>query len=258
MTDTHSHLNDPKFAGDLDEVVKRAVDRGVRRINVVGYDVPSSVRAVEIAEGFPEVWAVVGLHPYEAERYSDEDLKKLRSLLTHPKVVAIGEIGLDYYRGPADRRVQRELFVRQIEMARETSFPVVLHVRDSFEDVVSVISDFPEVRFVFHSFSGGEREMEKVLPQKNWYVSFSGMLTFLAHVRRAAAIAPRDRTFVETDAPYLAPVPMRGKRNEPAYVKFTLERLAKVWGMGYAEAEKITDGNAERFFLFRKQGIGST
>jgi len=258
MTDTHSHLNDPKFAEDLEDVVRRAVEWGVKRINVVGYDVPSSVRAVEIAERFPEVWAVVGLHPYEAERYSEEDLNRIRSLLTHPKVVAVGEIGLDYYRGPEDKRAQRELFVRQIEMAGEASFPVVLHVRDSFEDVVSIISDFPDVPFVFHSFSGDERDMERILPRENWYVSFSGMLTFLAHVRRAAEVAPKDRTFVETDAPYLAPVPKRGRRNEPAYVKFTLERLAKVWGTEYGEAERITDENAERFFLFRKQGIGST
>jgi len=143
-------------------------------------------------------------------------------------------------------------------MAGEASFPVVLHVRDSFEDVVSIISDFPDVPFVFHSFSGDERDMERILPRENWYVSFSGMLTFLAHVRRAAEVAPKDRTFVETDAPYLAPVPKRGRRNEPAYVKFTLERLAKVWGTEYGEAERITDENAERFFLFRKQGIGST
>ncbi len=257
MTDTHSHLNDPRFAEDLEEVVKRAVEWGVKRINVVGYDLPSSRRAVEIAEQFPEVWAVVGLHPYEAERYGEEDLKGIEDLLSHPKVVAVGEIGLDYYRGPEDREAQRRLFLKQIALARSHDLPVVLHVRDAFEDVVAVISDFPDVAFVFHSFSGDEGDMERVIPQRNWYVSFSGMLTFLAHVRRAAALAPRDRTFVETDAPYLAPVPKRGRRNEPAYVKFTLERLAEVWGVEYGEAERITDGNAERFFGYGKREIVS-
>ncbi len=255
MTDTHSHLNDSRFSEDLDEVVRRAVEWGVRRINVVGYDLPSSERAVEIAERFPEVWAVVGLHPYEAERYGERELLGIQGLLSHPKVVAVGEIGLDYYRGPQDREVQRRLFVSQIEMARAHHMPVVLHVRDAFEDVVSVISDFPDVPFVFHSFSGNERDMERVIPQQNWYVSFSGMLTFLSHVRRAAAISPKDRTFVETDAPYLAPVPKRGRRNEPAYVKFTLGRLAEVWGMEYGEVERITDGNADRFFGYGKREI---
>lgn len=258
MIDTHSHLNDPRFSRDLEEVVRRAVERGVSRINVVGYDLPSSKRAVELAERFPEVWAVVGLHPYEAERYDEEVLTEVENLLSHPKVVAVGEIGLDYYRGPEDRRAQRELFVRQIDLALKYDLPVVLHVRDAFEDVLSIIKDFPKGRFVFHSFSGDERDMERILPQSNWYVSFSGMLTFLSHVRRAARISPRDRTFVETDAPYLTPVPKRGRRNEPAYVRLTLERLAQVWGVEYGEAERITDENAERFFPFRKAEIGTT
>ncbi len=257
MTDTHCHLNDPRFAEDLEEVVQRAVEWGVRRINVVGYDLPSSKRAVEIAGRFPEVWAVVGLHPYEAERYGEEDLSGIETLLAHPKVVAVGEIGLDYYRGPEDREAQRELFVRQIAIARAHALPVVLHVRDAFEDVVSVISDFPDVPFLFHSFSGDEKDMGRVVSHQNWYVSFSGMLTFLSHVRRAAAVSPKDRTLVETDAPYLAPVPKRGRRNEPAYVKFVLERLAEVWGMEREEAERLTDGNAGRFFGYGKREIGS-
>jgi len=250
MTDTHSHLNDRQFAKDLEEVIRRAKEVGVRRINVVGYDLSSSQRAVEIADRYEGLYAVVGLHPYEAQRYSDSDLANVETLLSHPKVVAVGEIGLDYYRGPRDHKAQRALFRLQIDLARRHKKPVVLHVRDAYGDVLDVIRDFPDVLFVFHSFSGNEEDMAEILKWDNWYVSFSGMLTFLAHIRRAARISPRDRTFVETDAPYLSPVPMRGRRNEPAFVRYTLKRLSEIWKVDFEEAERITDSNAQEFFRY--------
>ncbi len=250
MTDTHSHLNDERFSEDLAEVIERAFAEGVRRINVVGYSVESSERAVEIAEAYHGVFAVVGLHPYEAERYTPSSLRSLERLLDHPKVVAVGEIGLDYYRGPEDRESQKRLFREQIEIALRNSLPVVLHVRDAFQDVVEIVGGFPEGKFLFHSFSGSPDDMDVILTHENWYVSFSGMITFLENVRKAAEKAPRDRTVVETDAPYLAPVPKRGKRNEPAFVKYTLRELARVWGVGVVEAEGMTDGNAESFFRY--------
>ncbi|NPA79772.1 MAG: TatD family hydrolase [Thermotogae bacterium] len=250
MTDTHSHLNDPKLMRSLDEVVRRAKEWGVGRINVVGYDIPSSERAIDIARRYDGVYAVVGLHPYEAERYDEGTLARLETLLGLPEVVAVGEIGLDYYRGPDDRKAQRELFIAQISLAERYSLPVVLHVRDAFEDTLAIVGDFPNVPFVFHSFSGDARMLERVVAEANRYVSFSGMITFLGHVRAAARISPRERTFVETDAPYLAPVPKRGRRNEPAYVKFVLEALADLWNVDFAEAEALTDGNALRFFRF--------
>ncbi|MEO0149936.1 MAG: TatD family hydrolase [candidate division WOR-3 bacterium] len=244
MTDTHCHLNDERFSGDLKETIKRAFEWGVKRIVVVGYDIKSSEKAVRISEEFNGLYATVGLHPYEAVNYGEGDLKFIEGFLKHPKVVAVGEIGLDYFRGPDDKNAQKGLFIQQIEIAKIYKKPVVLHVRDAFEDVFYIVKKHLDVNFVFHSFSFGEEEMKKILPFENLYVSFSGMITFVKDVEKAAKISPKDRTLVDTDSPYLAPVPMRGKRNEPAFVKFVVEKLAKIWGISFEECEKITDENA--------------
>jgi TatD DNase family protein len=246
MIDTHCHLNDPKFENDLDEVINRALDAGVRAMVVVGYDVRSSIRAVEISQRYDGVYATVGLHPYEAERYKDDDLREIEELLKYEKVKALGEVGLDYYRGPSDKNRQKELFLSQLEIARRYKKPVVLHIREAFDDVFSTVQEFNDLKFIFHSFSFTKREMEKLLPFENFFISFSGMITFVKEVEESAKISPRDRTLTETDSPYLAPIPMRGKRNEPAFVRFVVERLSKIWGLEFEECREITEENARR------------
>lgn len=250
MTDTHCHLNDEKFKGDLKEVINRAFEWGVKKIVVVGYDVKSSEKAIKISEGFDGLYATVGLHPYEAGRYDESGLKSIEEFLKHPKVVAVGEIGLDYFRGPEDKNAQKDLFIQQIEIAKIYKKPVVLHVREAFDDVFDIVKKYLDINFVFHSFSFGEEEIRKILPFENFYISFSGMITFVKGVEKAARISPRDRTLVETDSPYLAPVPMRGKRNEPAFVKFVVEKLTKIWSISFEDCEKITDENAGRVMGF--------
>lgn len=249
MTDTHCHLNDDKFSADVDEVIKRAIDSGVKRMVVVGYDRISSERAVELSSKYDEIYASVGLHPYEAETYKDEDLKLIESLCLEKKVVAVGEIGLDYYRGPENKEKQKSLFIDQIEIAKMMGKPVILHVRDAFEDTFNIVKNY-DLKFVFHSFSFGPKEMEYILPYENLFVSFSGMITFLKEVKEAAKISPINRTLVETDSPYLAPHPLRGRRNEPSFVRYVLETLSEVWELDFESCERITDENASRFMDF--------
>ncbi len=249
MTDTHCHLNDDKFSMDVEEVIKRAIDGGVKRMVVVGYDKISSEKALELSSKYDEIYASVGLHPYEAETYRSEDLKHIESLCLENKVVAIGEIGLDYYRGPENRDKQKALFIDQIEIAKMMRKPVILHVRDAFKDTFDIVKNY-DLKFVFHSFSFGPKEMKYILTYENLFVSFSGMITFLKYVRDAAKISPINRTLVETDSPYLTPHPLRGRRNEPSFVKYILKTLSEVWGLDFESCERITDENASRFMDF--------
>ena len=231
---------------DLEEVISRAFDSGVKAMVVVGYDIKSSRKAVEISQKYRNIYATVGLHPYEAENFKENELKEIEELLKVEKVKAVGEVGLDYYRGPSDKKRQEELFKLQLEIARAYKKPVVLHIRDAFEDVFNIVCNFKDLNFIFHSFSFTKREMKKLLPYENFFVSFSGMITFVREVEEAAKLAPKERTLTETDSPYLAPIPMRGKRNEPAFVKFVVERLSKIWGLEFEECRKITEENARR------------
>lgn len=243
MIDTHCHLNDERFNEDLEDVIKRALDVGVRRIVVVGYDVDSSEKAVELSEKYDFIYASVGLHPYEAERFSQRELYRIEELAKNRKVVVIGEIGLDYKFDQRER--QFELFQAQLDLAESIKKTVILHVRYAFWDVFNMVKDRRN-SFVFHSFSFGKNEMELIKYHTNMFVSFSGMITFLKEVQEAASISPRDRTLVETDSPYLAPEPLRGKRNEPANVKLVLERLCQIWNVDFKDGERITEENVRR------------
>ncbi len=209
MIDFHSHLNDERFKDDVDEVVKRAINEGLKIIVVAGYDIPSSEAAISLSSRFDMVYATVGLHPYEAENFTSREIEHIESLSKEKKVIGIGEIGLDYFRGPKNIEKQKELFRIQIEVARKSGKPVVLHVRDAFEDVFGEVIRSNDINFVFHSFSGGVKDMERIARYKHLFVSFSGMITFVKRVEDAAKVAPTDRTLVETDSPYLSPVPVR-------------------------------------------------
>jgi TatD DNase family protein len=278
LIDTHCHLDFAEFAHDLDVVIKRAIDAGVDRIITIGTSLDSSRAAVELATRYPNVFATAGLHPTSVEENTPDFIEELRALAQHPKIVAIGECGLDFYRLPDDekpdivesafgsitmagienelksesiRAAQAAAFEQQLELAIQLGKPVVIHQRESWNETLEIIKQY-SVEAVFHCFNGGLAELNEVLALGH-RVSFTGIATFknATDVRAAAKAAPVDRLMVETDAPYLAPVPHRGKRCEPAFVRITAEAIAKERGVSIEEFARTTTENAERFFGLR-------
>lgn len=275
LIDTHCHLDFPEFARDLDAVIKRAVAAGVDRIITIGTSLESSRAAIELATRYPSVFATVGLHPTSIEENMPDFIEEVKALAQHPKVVAIGECGLDFYRLPDSEKqdivesafgsitlggVEAELkseslkaaqaaaFEQQLELAVQLGKPVVIHQRDSWNETLDILKQY-SVRAVMHCFTGGVAELGEVLALGH-HVSFTGIATFknAADVRAAAKVVPADRVMVETDAPYLAPVPHRGKRCEPAYVRLTAEAIAKERSVSLDDFARTTTANAERFF----------
>ena len=278
LIDTHCHLDFPEFADDLDAVIQRAVAAGVDRLISIGTSLDSSRAAIELANRYPNVYATVGLHPTSIGENTHEFIEELKQLAQHPKVVAIGECGLDFYRLADDEKpdlvetafgsitlsgIETELridslkaaqaaaFEQQLELAALLEKPVVVHQRDSWNETLDILKQY-SVKAVLHCFTGGVVELSEVLAQ-GYHVSFTGIATFknAADVQAAAKAVPADRVMVETDAPYLAPVPHRGKRCEPAYVRLTAEAIAKQRGVSFDSFAEITTANAERFFGLR-------
>lgn len=255
LVDTHAHLTMTEFAADLPEVLERAAAAEVATIICVGVDLPSSRDAVQLAQRYPGVVATVGVHPNEAADLPSGWLEELRALTRMPRVVALGEIGLDYYRRRTERSRQQELFRAQLELARESGLPVVVHNREADADVVEILEEWAgglpdqHPRGVLHCFSGDVSLMERCVAA-GFYVSFAGPITFrnAGSAPQVAAATPRDRLLVETDAPYLAPHPHRGKRNEPAYVRLVAERMAELRNASLAEVAAVTSENAARLF----------
>ncbi len=250
VIDTHAHLNHEDLLPHAPEIVRRAQERGVEGIVVVGYDVPSSVAAIELCHRLPGLVAAVGLHPYEAATCGEADVEEIARLAADPKVRAIGEIGLDFHgEEPAPPARQDWLLRRQLEIARQLGLPATLHLRDSGLEVLAALDDFPQVRVVFHCFAGDREAMREGLA-RGAYISFAGPLTFKRNeeLRQLAAEIPADRLLVETDCPYLAPVPYRGKQNEPAYVLETLMVLASARGVEPSEMAEIAYANAQSVF----------
>jgi TatD DNase family protein len=278
LIDTHCHLDFSEFADDLEAVIKRALDAQVSRIVTIGTTLDSSRAAIELANRYPSVFATVGLHPTSVEEKTPEFIEELKKLAQHPKVVAIGECGLDFYRLPDDdkpdivesafgsitlsgiemelrneslKAAQAAAFEQQLELATQLGKPVVIHQRDSWNETLEIVKQY-SVKAVFHCFTGGLAELHEVLVLGH-HVSFTGIATFKSagDVRAAAKAAALDKLMVETDAPYLAPVPHRGKRCEPAFVRITAEAIAKERGMNSDDFARATSENAERFFGFR-------
>jgi len=253
--DTHAHLDYPDYANDLPEVIERARVAGITRIISIGTDLDSSRRAVRLAERFPGVFAAVGWHPSNAGDAPDDIRPDLRKLVKHPKVVAIGETGLDYHRLPDDRpdrykQKQADIFQQQLEIATEAGLNCVIHQRDAFDDALAWLKPFAgRVRGVFHCFGENAERLRQVLDIGS-LVSFTGIVTFKngQNVRDTVAAAPADRFMLETDCPYLAPVPYRGKRCEPAYVKEISETVATVRGCAPDELSAATCRTAAEFF----------
>ncbi|MFA6544643.1 MAG: TatD family hydrolase [Limisphaerales bacterium] len=260
--DTHAHLDYPDFAAELPQIVERAAAAGITRLISIGTDLESSARAVALAERFPAVFAVVGWHPNDAVRAPGDFRAELREMARHPKVVAIGETGLDYFRLPGgsggsaadDAHVksrQAEVFQQQLEVAAETGLNCVIHTRgDCFEETLAILQPFAgRVRGVFHCFVGTPEQMRRVMAM-NSLVSFTGIMTFknAQTVRDALAATPPGSFMLETDAPYLAPVPYRGKRCEPAHVREIAAAVAQVKGCSLEELSAATCRTARDFF----------
>lgn len=252
LIDTHCHLDFPDYKDDLTAVLERAASSGVERMIIPGTSLASSLKAVELANKYSNVFAACGIHPHEADKVTPENMQALRDLvLRDGKIVAIGEIGLDYCKGYSDPENQRKLFTESINLAREMDLPVIVHSREAGEDVLKILrkGSFNTLRGVFHCFSGDEKFLKEVL-SLDFFVSFTGSITFkkAADLRKLAKEVPLDRLLLETDSPYITPVPKRGERNEPAYVKFLLDAYEDIYGLKKEEIAEVTTHNADRLF----------
>ncbi|MGQ9654772.1 MAG: TatD family hydrolase [Thermodesulfobacteriota bacterium] len=251
--DSHAHLDMPQFEEDLPGVIQRAEQAGVRLIITVGTDLDSSHRAVKLAHLFPQVFAAVGIHPHNARDCTFEALARLREMATSPKVVAIGETGLDFYRNLSPPEAQILAFREQIRLAREIDKPVVVHDRDAHKELTRVLKEegTKGMKGVIHCFSG-DLAMAKQCFEMGLSISIPGSVTFrnAARLRNVVLNAPPDRILLETDAPFLAPIPFRGKRNEPSFIKYTADRVAKVRKVSLEElAAQVCDNTTRLFSL---------
>lgn len=251
LFDTHAHLNDEAFNEDLTEVIGKLKREHLDKVVNVGYDLESSNRAIELSKEYDFLYASVGLHPHDSKDYTkkmeDEFIKLVKE---NEKVVAFGEIGLDYYYDNSPRDIQKEVFIQQIKVANSLNKPIIVHSRDAIKDTYDILKEnLKNNTGIIHSCSASG-EMVKEYMKLGLYISFSGSVTFknAQNVRKAAKATSLDRLLIETDCPYLTPVPHRGKRNDPSYVKYTAQVLADIHDISYEELVKITNQNAKKLF----------
>lgn len=248
IADTHCHLTDGAFSADLDLVLQRCWDAGLGLVVVIGPGRTDAEKALELAGRDHRIRASAGIHPHDAANWNSDAAEWLSTLVSDSRIVAVGETGLDYHYDYAPRQRQREAFEAQLDIAATAGKPAVIHAREADEDVASVLKNHPRAGAILHSFSGGTSLLEAGLALDH-YVSFSGMVTFRNWtLDDAIRRVPADRLLIETDSPYLAPVPFRGKRNEPAHVVEVARRIAEVRGIEYQELCRITTANALRVF----------
>lgn len=250
MIDTHVHLDDPRYDKDREEIIKGLSDWGVKKIINIGADMESTKKSVELADKYENIYAAIGVHPHDAKTMKDKDFDTLRELSKHPKVVAIGEIGLDYYYDHSERAVQKEIFERQILLAKELDMPIVIHSRDAAKDTLDIIKKHIDgLRGEMHCYSYSLEIMREYV-KMGFYIALGGVVSF-NNARVAKEVArevPIDYLLLETDSPYLTPHPFRGKRNEPGYVKFVAEKIAEIRNMDIDEIINATTKNAKRLF----------
>ena len=252
LVDSHVHLDDSKFDADRDQTIQRALAAGVECMMAIGTGngPPDLETGIRFADRYPFIYATIGVHPHDASKAAPETFTNLRQLTAHPKVLAIGEIGLDYHYDLSPRDVQRAVFERQLEIAAAASKPIVIHTREAWDDTLAILRSHWQGGGIMHCFTGDARQARQAL-DLGFHLSFGGVLTFpkADAVREAARITPPDRLLVETDCPYLAPVPHRGKRNEPAFVVETVRRLAEVRGSTPDEIASQTTCNFRELCL---------
>jgi TatD DNase family protein len=257
LIDTHCHLADAAYDADRDQVLARAWDAGLSRVVVIGESLQSADRALAMARSEPRLSTTAGIHPHDAVTWSPETERELRVRLRHEQMVAVGETGLDYHYDHSPRASQQAAFEAQLSLAREIGKPAVIHAREADEDIIAILQSHPDSTCILHSFSSGPALLRAGLLLRH-YVSFSGMVTFKNwRLNEAIQETPLDRILIETDGPYLAPVPHRGKRNEPALVRLVAERIAELRGLSLEEVIAATGENATRVFRFTHPSAGS-
>ncbi|MBD1222251.1 TatD family hydrolase [Virgibacillus halodenitrificans] len=251
LFDTHVHLNARQFEEDRTDTIQRAFDAGVQHMVVVGFDRETIPLAIEIAEDYDTIYAAVGWHPVDAIDMTDEDLQWIEELSSHPKVVAIGEMGLDYHWDKSPANIQKDVFRKQIQLAKKVNMPIIIHNREATEDIVKILQEenAKEVGGIMHCYNDSVDYVQACLDM-NFYISLGGPVTFknAPLPKEVAAQVPLDRLLIETDAPFLAPHPNRGKRNEPAYVELVAEKIAEIREISFEEVGKITTENARNLF----------
>ena len=250
LIDTHCHLFFDELKEDLSSVLKRAADLGVTKFICVGTNIKDSKESYNLALDYENIFSTAGVHPHDTEEVAENYIDELYNLLKNEKVVAVGEIGLDYFKELSDISVQKKIFAEQLELAQKINKPIVFHNRDSDEDIINTLSEFPNIHGVAHCFSS-TYDVAKKLIDMGFYISFSGNLTFKnSHLPDVAKRLPIDRLLVETDSPFLSPVPHRGKTNEPGRARFVADLLARLHNLSINEVAQITTTNAKAIFNF--------
>lgn len=254
LFDTHAHLNAEQFEDDLEEVIERAQQEGVANMVIVGFDRPTIQKAMELIERYDFMYASIGWHPVDAIDMTDDDLAWIEELAAHPKVVALGEMGLDYYWDKSPKEIQKEVFRKQIRLAKKVNLPIVIHNREATADIIEILKEegADEVGGIMHCFSGSP-ETARECVELNFYISLGGPVTFknAKKPKEVAAEIPLEKLLIETDCPYLTPHPFRGKRNEPSYVKLIAEQIADIKGIPLEEVAAITTKNAKVLFAIK-------
>ena len=247
--DSHAHYDDSRFDEDRDAVIKGLITQNVTTVINVGADMVSSHNSIQLAERYPNVFAAVGIHPHEAEGMKEEDLEQLKEWFSHEKVVALGEIGLDYYYDHSPREVQRYWFERQMQLGVECNMPIIIHDRDAHGDCMDIIRKYPTAKGVFHCYSGSA-EMAKELIKMGWYLAFGGSCTFknAKELPKVIEQIPENMFLIETDCPYLAPVPHRGERNHSGLLVHVAEKIGEIRGWSIEEVAEKSRENAKRLF----------
>ena len=253
MIDTHTHINTESLLNDIDNIVKRAVKNNVLHMIAVGMNKEANEQGILLSEKYPCIYAAIGLHPSDVNN-EQLDIERLLQQTKHNKVVAIGEIGIDLYWVKDNFKLQKEVFIKQIELALAVDLPVIIHSRNSAREIYDIVKNYPSLRGVMHCYSEHTELLDKFI-NLGFYIGIGGIVTFKnsKEVLEIAKNTPLDRLLVETDAPYLAPVPFRGKINEPAYTAYTLSKLAEIRGLTTREMDRITTENTVR--LFTKMNI---
>jgi len=249
IIDTHTHLDDDKFSSDLNAVLARAQESGVSQMVCVGSNFTSSRKAVGLAEEYEQIYAAVGVHPHDAKDVVPRTWDGLRLLCESSKVVAWGEIGLDYHYNFSPPEIQVSVFRKQLEIAGELNLPVIIHDREAHHEVLAILKEFPGLAVVFHCFSGDQRVADICL-ERGYYFGIGGTLTYPKNneLREVVSKVPLERIFLETDCPYLAPQPWRGQRNEPSYLTAVVEEISKIKGVALEEVAAVTTRSAKSFF----------